>query len=231
MAQWILKANGNVVPWQSSCPLKTDEVPSEQEQLKRTIFDELINRRWGTSVNPRMKPDKDIEQFKEYEDDDEVAQKVPEIEDTVDANGKLLNQHPAYDQIINAEVSLQLGDEMKTRKVTKRAVGPDCMVTGSYDSNPYLNSMSYEVEFPDGQIKEYAANIIAKNMLTQVDSDGYSTTMMEGIINHKEQHVCCHQLWTEANAKDDPRMEATSQMDQQFRIMDSFKGYEGVASS
>jgi hypothetical protein len=32
-----------------------------------------------------------------------------------------------------------------------------------------LNSMIYEVEFPDGQVKEYGASIIAENMLTQVD--------------------------------------------------------------
>ena len=80
-----------------------------------------------------------------------------------------------------------MGDDMTTGKVTKRAVGPDGTVTGSYDNNPYLNSMIYEVEFPDGQIKEYAANIIAENMLiTQVDSDGYSITMMEGIIDYKK---------------------------------------------
>jgi hypothetical protein len=114
---------------------------------------------------------------------------VPEIEDTVDSNGKLLNQHPAYDQIINAEVSLQLGDSMSTGTVTRRAVGPDGTMTGSYDSNPYLNSMIYEVEFPDGQCKEYAANIIAENMLTQVDSDGYSITMMEGIVDYKRDNA------------------------------------------
>ena len=32
--------------------------------------------------------------------------------------------------------------------------------------------------------KEYAANIIAENMLTQVDSDGMSTTLMEAIVDH-----------------------------------------------
>ena len=69
---------------------------------------------------------------------------------------------------------------MVTGKVTHRTVGPDGQVTGTYDSNPYLNSIIYDVEFPDGQVKEYAANIIAENMLTQVDSDGMSTTLMEG---------------------------------------------------
>ena len=42
------------------------------------------------------------------------------------------------------------------------------------------------MEFPDGQVKEYAANIIAENMLTQVDSDGMSTTLMEAIVDHRK---------------------------------------------
>ena len=41
------------------------------------------------------------------------------------------------------------------------------------------------MEFPDSQVKEYAANIMAENMLTQVDSDGMSTTLMEAIVDHR----------------------------------------------
>jgi hypothetical protein len=44
----------------------------------------------------------------------------------------------------------------------------------------------YEVEMPDGQVKEYCANIIAQNMLAQVDPDGFSTTLMEGIVDHRK---------------------------------------------
>jgi hypothetical protein len=48
----------------------------------------------------------------------------------------------------------------------------------------------YEVEFPNGDVKEYAANIIAENMLTQVDSDGYySLTMMKAIIDYKKDNA------------------------------------------
>ena len=43
----------------------------------------------------------------------------------------------------------------------------------------------YEVKLVDGRIKEYGANIIAENMLTQVDSDGFSLALMEGIIDYK----------------------------------------------
>ena len=70
-------------------------------------------------------------------------------------------------------------------KVTKRVLGPDGKVAGKYDDNPYLNSIIYEVELADGRIKEYGANITAENMLTQVDSDGFSLSLMEGIIDYK----------------------------------------------
>ena len=56
---------------------------------------------------------------------------------------------------------------MVNGKVIQRTIGPDGKVTGTYDNNPFLNSIVYDVEFPDGQVKEYAANIIAENMLTQ----------------------------------------------------------------
>jgi hypothetical protein len=91
-----------------------------------------------------------------------------------------------YDRIINAEVQLQQGNELYTDAVVRRALGPDGTTTGSYADNPILNSIVYEVEFLDGQTKEYAANTIAENMLSQVDSNGYSTTLMQGIIDFKK---------------------------------------------
>ena len=58
-------------------------------------------------------------------------------------------------------------------------------MVGSYDENPFLNSIIYDVEFNDGTVKEYSANVVAKNMLTQVDSYGFSTNMMNGIIDDR----------------------------------------------
>ena len=50
-----------------------------------------------------------------------------------------------------------------------------------------LNSLLHDVEFPDGQVKEYSANLIADNMLTRVDSDGFYITLLEAIIDyHKD---------------------------------------------
>jgi hypothetical protein len=148
----------------------------------------LIERRWGTSINPpKYDPgDNEHDKYKEYEDDDEVARTISDIEDSVDVNRLLLNQLPAYDKIMHSEVALQLSENMSTGKVTQRALGPDGRTAGTYDDNPILNSIIYEVEFCDGQVKEYAANVIAENMLTQVDSDGYSTTILKAIIDYRK---------------------------------------------
>ena len=42
MAQWVLKANGNIIPCQSLCPLQTLEIHSPTEIKKHATFDALI---------------------------------------------------------------------------------------------------------------------------------------------------------------------------------------------
>ena len=102
MAQWILKANGRVVPRRPLRPLKVDEIYHPVEIKKRDVFDELIQKRWVTPMTPpnTQQP----KAFEEYEDHEQQEQPTLEIEDIGDSTGKLINQQPAYNQIINAEV-------------------------------------------------------------------------------------------------------------------------------
>ena len=67
--------------------------------------------------------------FEKYEDHEQQEEPTLEVSDIVDSTGKLINQQPEYDQIINAEVQLQHGEEMVTGKVTQRTIGPDGQVT------------------------------------------------------------------------------------------------------
>eukprot|EP00957_Ditylum_brightwellii_P087640 6672866-Ditylum_brightwellii.AAC.1 len=63
-------------------------------------------------MTPPKCKDLDTDYFYEkYKDDDEPVHMTPDIEDSVDATGRLLNTMPAHDILLNAEVSLQLGDE------------------------------------------------------------------------------------------------------------------------
>eukprot|EP00957_Ditylum_brightwellii_P187863 14303403-Ditylum_brightwellii.AAC.1 len=108
--------------------------------------------RWGTTMTPPKCKDLDTDNFyEEYKDDDEPVCVTPDIKDGVDATGRLLNTMPVYDLFLNAEVSLQLGDDVRIGKVTQRAIRPDRTNTGTYDNNPMMNTMIYDVDFPGGQ--------------------------------------------------------------------------------
>ena len=52
MAQWILKANAEVIPRCLSRPLKVDELQSESQKQKCEIFNGFTERKWYTSINP-----------------------------------------------------------------------------------------------------------------------------------------------------------------------------------
>ena len=96
-----------------------------------------------------------------------------------------MNQLPAYNRLLNAEIIVQAEEGQVSGKVIKRVFGLDGKVAGKCDDNPYLNSIMYEVKLADGRVKEDGPNIIAENMLTQVDSDVFSLSLMEGIIDYK----------------------------------------------
>ena len=50
--------------------------------MKRKMFDDLIERRWGSLINPLMTTDPEPDEFNdfdEYDDDDEEARVVPDM--------------------------------------------------------------------------------------------------------------------------------------------------------
>ena len=69
-------------------------------------------------------------------------------------------------------------------KVIRRSIDVNGNIIGDMDNTPSLSRLVYDVEFPDGAVKQYAANVIAENLLTQVDSNGYHSHEMERILLH-----------------------------------------------
>jgi hypothetical protein len=88
--------------------------------------------------------------------------------------------------LINADVLLAQGQDLKAAKVLRRAKDHQdgSNIVGTYDDNPILNTMVYDVEFPDGAaVKEYSANVIAENMYAQVDSEGFQYNFLDLILD------------------------------------------------
>jgi len=142
-----------------------DEV---REQL--TAYDSNIHRVIGNNVPQDDMPDGPLppNYFLGDEWDDEVDPIEAEAEmpeaDAFDAE--------TYDQYIAAEVMLPTGGELTTGKVTGRKRDQDGNPIGLRNSNPILDTRVYEVQFPDGHAEEFAANVIAESLYSQVDDEG-----------------------------------------------------------
>ena len=57
---------------------------------------------------------------------------------------------------------------------------------GSCDSNLFLNTLTYDVEFSDGEIKECLANVLTDNMHAQADKDGHSIQILDAIVDYRK---------------------------------------------
>ena len=70
---------------------------------------------------------------------------IADIKDSVDGNGIFIYQKLAYDKILNSEVVLQVDVKIVSGSLKQPVIGPEGNIVGSYNSNPILNSMIYEV--------------------------------------------------------------------------------------
>ena len=89
------------------------------------------------------------------------------------------------DNCIGAEVNLIHQGQTLAGKAWKRAQNADGELTGTKNDNPLLDTRVCEVEFPDGNVAEYSANVIAENMFAMCDPDGNQHLLMDTIIDHK----------------------------------------------
>ena len=188
MTQAVLTISGRVVPRRTCAPLTTAEIHCPVERDKRKQFTDEIQKIFGDSMSVPTditKPS-DLDLHDLTSEDDENEPLSLSDDDPLTANGTSVFEKPITDLLIHAEVLLPQGEEMKAAKVKGRAKDNNGDFVGSYDTNPFINTMLYDVEFPDGQIKQYSANIIAENMYSQVDEHGYSTTLFDSILDYKK---------------------------------------------
>lgn len=176
----ILKANGQIFHTSTYRGLTQDEVDSPEERSEREAFDKSVAEKLGNSVT-----DKDLDAeglatptYEKYEDDtDGTERPTPDVEDVVTPE--------EGDVYLNADVLLPRGDGMRTGRVRRRKRDSDGTLRGTANENPILDTRTYEVEFPDGEITEYAANVIAENMWSQCDLDGKQFLLLDSIIDYK----------------------------------------------
>jgi len=184
MARKILKDNGETVIRSTVRSLTEDEIMSEDEKAKRKAFDAKVNEKLGEGFKYQdFKDDPDLSDidtptFDMYEDDDDGTNEP--ILDIDDADPDTL------DRYVGAEVELSIGDTVMSGKVRGRKREADGTLKGTAHRHPILDTRTYEVEFPDGQVAEYSANVIAENMYSQCDAEGRQYLLLDEIVDWRK---------------------------------------------
>ena len=183
MTAKILQSNGQVIYTSSYRHLNDHEHTSPDEIGKRTLFDKLIKTKLGGPLTESKIKEIDPRAVTPTYDPTDPDYTIPDIDDAT----------PEYqDTYIGAEVTLPLQGTMKQGKVKQRSRTESGDLFGKANENPILDTRSYDIEFPDGTLKSYTANIIAENMIAQCDPLGNQFRLMEAITGHKTDGTEVH---------------------------------------
>ena len=112
----------------------------------------------------------------EYEDYEDDYQKATSLTNEFDVD--------SYNAYLTAQVCLSLEEHYTIGNVSRKR-DKDGHLIGTAHTNPLLDTRIYEVEFPDGQVLEYTANVIAENLYAQVDQEGRHQVILDGIVGHR----------------------------------------------
>ena len=99
------------------------------------------------------------------------------------------DEHDDLDNYIHTQLLLDVGNEKLQGRVTQRVKAPDGSIKGKLHKNPMFDNRAYLVEFSDGSVSEYTANIIAENKYSQVDQEGRSFAILSEICGHKHDRT------------------------------------------
>ena len=96
------------------------------------VINDFIRRRWECAVTSERSGVKaDGAFFIKHENNGEEPRIAPDIKESVDSTGRLLNQQAFYGKLVNAEVWLQSGELMQMGKVIGMSINHEGAIDGS----------------------------------------------------------------------------------------------------
>ena len=191
MTAKILKANGKIIHRSTYCSLTEQEWADEIETKtkQRQEFDEKVKVKLGQPMKASHLHDHSPDDMDDIED-------MTAYDLYADDNGKN-HQHAhesdpmpeAGDNYIGAQVLLPHRDQMMSGLVRNRKRDSMGNPSGVSHANLILDTRVYEVVFPDGEVTEYGANVIAENVWAQCDLDGKQQALLEAIVDHRANNT------------------------------------------
>jgi hypothetical protein len=194
MCYWLLPKSGVPIARTTVRPITEAELQTtdiKQElgsfdlSIKRKIGDHLINKSDLSFEVDSQELLMALQDAMGADDDGHYEAMEPES-DRPEADDY---DEETYDKLLSAEVSLPKGDSQFIGRVVGRKRDADGRPIGRANANPILDTRVYKVEFPDGTVGEYAANILADALYAQVDVDGNRYLLLKEIMSHKKDQT------------------------------------------
>lgn len=91
-----------------------------------------------------------------------------------------------YDEYLNTQVMMSVGDCWLTYVVVNRTLDQQGVPTGKHDNNPVLDTRAYNMKLPDGSIEQYTANTIAECLYADIDDAGNTYALLNELIGHRK---------------------------------------------
>ena len=200
LTYFIINNNGSIITRSTVKPLSTDDLNDPKIQKDINALDTIIDDNYGVKDGPAKPTDpSNIIPFL-FDDDDpnddgiDPTTLAPDHNET-DSNAIGLPkpspnddlEDPAIlDQYLGARVRVPKGDEFIAGTVLRRKRDHSGNFIGHANDNPMLDSRIYEVQFPDGHLEEYAANLIAESMFARTNEEGHQMLILDEISDHKK---------------------------------------------
>ena len=192
MSYWILPISGIPISCSTVQRLTNLERQTDENKSRMAKYEAQLQKRWDVPSADVSAQLYNAEVKQEYilslEDEDKEFIKEfkrvidnKDIKDVEDVRPDI-NEIGEEDPYLNMELGLNRSDERLQRaRVKRRAVDEEGRPVGTANSNPLMDSRQYEVEFVDGGTEILTANIIAENLLAQVDEYGQRSMLIEEI--------------------------------------------------
>ena len=110
-------------------------------------------------------------------------------------NEQLFTSEPAingtFDEHVGSLLKIPFDDKEQilqiiSRKCSEHAV--DGRLAGTKHSNPQLDTRIYNVQMPNGEIREYTANLVVEKLFAQCDEVGNYAILIDEIIDYKHDN-------------------------------------------
>ena len=196
MSYWILTISGHVISSTDVQRLTNAEQSTDIWKQRMTDYDQAIAERLNIeNANIVLGDHDDIPQWNRLSIVDEDPEFVEEFNRVIndatlpEADKLEMREYTpdAFDDYINMELGLPRGEdgELVHAIVKRRKIDDDGNPIGIANNNPLMDSRLYEIEFIDGTMEAVSANVIAENILSQVDDEGHRQMLLDEIIDHR----------------------------------------------